>query len=260
MSPLPPLAPHQLLVLLVDVSVLLLLALCLGRLAARLGMPAIVGELLAGVVLGPSLLGHVLPDVYYWLFPRDQEQMHLLDGVAQVGVLLLVGIAGAHLDMGLLRRRRATAVRVSLGGLLFPLGLGAAAGAAAPASVIPPGQDRVVFVLFLGVAMCVSSIPVIAKTLSDMNLLHRDVGQLTLMAGMVDDAIGWFLLSVVSAMAVVGLQAGPLARSVALLVGFVVLAAAVGRYVVRWSLRLAARSAEPGPPLTAASSSSSSAR
>src|SRR2546422_4168349 len=120
-----------------------------------------------------------------------------------VGVVLLVGIAGAHLDLGDLPRRAASALRISLLGLVIPLLLGVAAGYYAPASLMPQ-HNRVVFGMFVGVAMCVTALPVIAKTLADMNLLHREVGQLTLTAGMFDDAVGWFLLSVVSAMATVG--------------------------------------------------------
>ena len=84
MHPVPPLAPHSLLVYLAAIAVLLAVARLLGRLAARIGMPAIVGELATGVILGPSLLLHVLPGALHWLFPADANQMHLLDGIAQV--------------------------------------------------------------------------------------------------------------------------------------------------------------------------------
>jgi K+:H+ antiporter len=251
-APVAPLAPHPLLVFLLQVAVLLLLALCLGKLASRLNMPAIVGELLAGVLIGPSLLGHAVPNLYHWLFPAVPEQVHLLDAVGQVAVLLLVGITGAQLDLSMLRRRGATAVRVSLAGLLVPLTLGVSFGYALPASQVPNTTHRVVFAVFLGVAMCVSAIPVISKTLSDMNLLHRDVGQLTLASGMVDDAVGWFLLSIVSAMATIGIAVGRIGLSVLYLFGFIAAAALVGRPITRVALRLAARSSEPGTTVATA--------
>jgi K+:H+ antiporter len=250
MTPIPPLAAAEVLTLIVQLAALLTVALLLGRLAVRIGMPALVGELLAGVVLGPSLLGHTAPGVYHWLFPSSPSQQHLLDAVAQFGVLLLVGIAGAHLDSGNLTRRGTTALRVSLFGLVIPLAAGVAAGYYAPASLMPH-HDRVVFGTFVGVAMCVTAIPVIAKTLADMNLLHREVGQLTLTAGMFDDTVGWFLLSVVSAMATVGLNRAALTRSVVYLVGFVVVAVLFGRYLVRGVLRLAGRSREDGTVIMA---------
>ncbi len=251
MTPVPPLAAGELLTLIVALGTLLSVALLLGRLAVRVGMPALVGELLAGVVLGPSLLGHTAPAVYRWLFPASPTQQHLLDAVGQFGVLLLVGIAGAHLDVANLARRGATALQISLFGLLIPLTAGVAAGYYAPSSLMPH-HNRVVFGTFIGVAMCVTAIPVIAKTLADMNLLHREVGQLTLTAGMFDDAVGWFLLSVVSAMATVGLDRTALIRSVVYLAGFVIVAGVFGRYLVRAVMRLAGRSTESGTSIMAA--------
>ncbi|MFY1616124.1 cation:proton antiporter [Micromonospora sp. WMMD736] len=251
-SPIMPLAGGQVVILLVQIASLLLLGLGLGRLVARFGLPPIVGELMAGVVLGPSLLGHAAPAVHDWLFPADPAQMHLLDAVAQIGVLLLVGVAGIELDTRIVRRRGTTAVRVSLGGLLIPIGLGILIGYLAPAVLVPDTTERPVFALFLAVAMCVTAIPVIAKTLADMKLIHRDVGQLIMTSGMVDDAVGWFLLSVVSAMATVGVRANQVALSLLLLVAFVVAAMVVGRPLVRGALRLAGRSTETGPTIVTA--------
>ncbi|MEU8432694.1 cation:proton antiporter [Streptomyces sp. NPDC029216] len=251
-APVPALAHDALLVLLLQLAVLLLLALSLGQLAARFKMPAIVGELLAGVLVGPSVLGHLLPGFAAWLLPRQPEQMHLLDAVGQLGVLLLVGVTGMELRVDLVRRRRATAARVSLAGLVLPLGLGIATGYLLPASLLPGGADPTVFALFLGVALCVSALPVIAKTLLDMNLLHREVGQLTFASGVIDDVIGWFLLSVVSAMATAGLTAGKLATSLLYPVAVVVAALLVGRPAIRLALRAAGRSPEPGPTVAVA--------
>ncbi|MDX6739594.1 cation:proton antiporter [Actinocorallia sp. A-T 12471] len=227
---------EQLLVFLLQVGALLALAVGLGALARRLGMPAIVGELCAGVLLGPSVADHLFPGFTAWLLPKDPGQFHLLDAAAQLGVLLLVGITGIQLDLGLLRRRGMTAARVSLFGLLVPLALGVGAGLLLPGSLLGEGADRNVFAFFLGVAMCVSAIPVIAKTLMDMGLLHRDVGQLTLTAGMFDDAVGWFLLSIVSAMATVGVTTGTVATSIGHL-GLVVVAAFLARPLLRRLLR-----------------------
>ncbi|MBP2336650.1 Kef-type K+ transport system membrane component KefB [Saccharothrix coeruleofusca] len=242
---------HVLLVFLLQLAVLLVVAFALGRLACRLGLPAVVGELLTGVLLGPSLLGHLAPGLSGWLLPRDPAQMHLLDAVAQLAVVLLVGITGVQLDLKVLRRRRATALRISLAGLLIPFAAGVGVGYLLHGHVSPGQPDRVVFALFLGVAMCVSAIPVISKTLSDMGLLHRDVGQLTLTAGMVDDAVGWLLLSVVSALA--GAHAlGAAGMSVLYLALFVALAGVAGRPLVRAALRVAARSPEAGPPVVVA--------
>ncbi|WP_372352435.1 cation:proton antiporter [Streptomyces sp. KL116D] len=251
-APVPTIPSHSLLVFLLQLAVLLLLAMALGQLAARFKMPAIVGELLAGVIVGPSILSHVWPGFADWLLPKDPGQMHLLDAVGQVGVVLLVGITGMELKFDLVKRRRTTAVRVSLAGLLLPLGLGVGVGFLLPSSLMPAGTDPKVFSLFLGVAMCVTAIPVIAKTLIDMNLLHRDVGQLTLAAGVIDDVVGWFLLSIVSAMATAGLSTGTFATSVLYPVGVVLVAWLVGRPLVKAALRAAGRSASAAPTVAVA--------
>jgi Kef-type K+ transport system membrane component KefB len=249
LSPPVPVGSHQLLIFLLQLVLLLVLAFCLGRIAERLSMPSIVGELLAGILLGPSLLGFVAPALSDWLMPTHTEQARMLDGAAQIGVLLLVGITGSYLDLSMLRRNRATAARISIAGLLVPLGLGIGLGCVLPGALIGAGTDRSVFALLLGVAMCVTAIPVIAKTLSDMRLLHRDVGQLTLAAGLIDDAVGWLLLAVVSATATVGLTVGYVSLSLLFLAGFVVLAFGVGRPVVGWLLRRVGRSRQPGPTI-----------
>ncbi|MQY03021.1 cation:proton antiporter [Actinomadura macrotermitis] len=235
----PPLPAHELLVFLLQVGVLLCLAHLLGRIAARFGLPAIVGELLAGVLLGPSLFGWLAPGAAGWLLPHRPEQAHLLDALGQIGVLLLVGLTGMEMDLALLRRRKGTALKVSLAGIVVPLlpGIALAYPLVAMLHVRTPDTD--VFALFLGVAMCVSAIPVIAKTLLDMNLIHRDVGQLTLASGMVDDAFGWFMLSVVSAMAVGGMTAGKAGTALLHLLLVVVAAVAAGRPLAGLLLRRA---------------------
>ena len=230
MTPLPAaLAGDPLLWFLLQIGLLLTLAVLMGRLANRCGMPAIVGELSTGLLLGPSLLGNVAPAVAGRLLPGTAESAHLLDAVGQLGVLLLVGLAATHVDFGMIRQRRAAAVRVSLGGLLVPFGLGMAMGYALPGRLLPAGVDRPLFALFLSVAMCVSAIPVIAKTLTDMRLLHRDIAQLALMASTLDDAAGWFMLSIVAALATSVLTAGAVLESLLVLTGFVLVAAVVVR-------------------------------
>ncbi|MBY8864143.1 cation:proton antiporter [Streptomyces sp. RCPT1-4] len=213
---------------LLQAGALLATAVVLGGLARRVGLPAIVGELSAGVLLGPSVLGAL----GIWDGPST-EQLHLLDAAGLLGVLLLVGCSGTELDLRMVRKRGATAARVSIGGLLIPLALGVAAGFVVPLSLLSPGGDRTVVALFLGVAMCVSAIPVIAKTLLDMNLLHRNVGQLTLTAAVIDDVFGWMMLSVVSAMATTGLRTGTVVGSALTIAAVVLFAAFVLRPLAR---------------------------
>jgi Kef-type K+ transport system membrane component KefB len=245
LAAVPPLAANTLLVFLVQVGTLLAVGVLLGRLASRLGMAAVVGELFAGVLLGPSVLGHAAPSVAAWLFPAHAGQFNMLDGIGLLGMLLLVGVTGMYIDVGLMRQMGARAGVVSLTSLVIPLGLGVACGLLLPAAILPASGDRTLFAAFLGVAMCVSAIPVIAKVLTELGLLHRDIGQLTLVAAGVDDAVGWLLLSIVAAMATTGVQAGTVVISVVTLAAILV-AAVLLHPLLRGILRATSRATEPG--------------
>lgn len=245
----PGITHHQMLVFMLQTGLLIAVAAGLGRVAVRLRMPPVVGELTAGVVLGPSLFGNVAPGLSHWLLPRDPEQMHLLSAVAQLGVLLLVAITGAHIDLALLGRKRRAIGLVSMGSVLLPLALGFALGFLLPGSLMGGTGGRTTFALFIGVAVAVSALPVIAKTLFDMGLLHRNVGQIIVGAAAVSDIVGWLLLSIVSAMATHGLRAGVVVESVAYLL--VVLAVTVvARPLVKRVLRPAERPGRPGAGLS----------
>ncbi|MFF7994508.1 cation:proton antiporter [Kitasatospora xanthocidica] len=250
-APVPGISHGHLLVLLVQVGTLLALATGLGRLALRLGLPAVVGELLAGIVVGPSVLGGAAPAVSDWLLPRNPEQMHLLGAISQLGVLLLVGITGAHIDLDLLRRKRGAVTWVSLGSVLLPMALGIGLGFLLPGSMLGKAGDRTTFALFIGVAVAVSALPVIAKILIDMRLLHRNVGQVIIGAAAVSDILGWLMLSVVSAMATEGLRAGVVAESVGCLLLVLAVTAFLARPLIGRLLRPVERAGN-GPELGAA--------
>ncbi len=249
--PVASLGGHSLLIFLLALAVLLGVALLFGRLARWLSLPAVAGELTAGVLLGPSVFGHAAPRLSNWLLPHVPGQMHLIDAIGELGVILLVGFAGISIDLGLLRRRAGTAARVGLGALLSPLAAGVAVGFALPATLVAGRTDRVTFAAFIGVAMCVSAIPVIVKTLLDMKLLHRNIGQLIISAATFDDIIGWLLLSFVSAMATSGLRAHHMLVAAGWLVGVCAFCLTLARPLTDQVLRLTTKSEDPGP-MTAA--------
>lgn len=242
----------ELLVFLVQFALLLVVALALGRVAMRLGLPTVVGELLAGIVVGPPLLRAVAPRASDWLWSGKNGQPQLLDVIAQTGMLLFVGVAAAHLDVRMLRRRGRTVATIGTAALILPLALGVATGFLLPKWLLGPHSDRLSFSLLVGVVMAVSAIPVIAKTLTDLGMLHRNVGQLTVAAAAGNDVVAWLVLSVVSGMTVGGFEGPSLAHSVLGLVGFLLAAALLGRPVARTALRLAGRAEGPGPVIATA--------
>ncbi|MFJ8083622.1 cation:proton antiporter [Streptomyces sp. NPDC096205] len=245
-APVAPLPGAALLVLLAQCAALLATATVLGRLAARCRLPAVTGELCAGIVLGPTVLPHVAPGVAQWLFPHDPAPVHLLDAVTQLGVLLFVGLTGIHCDLGLIRRSKREIAAVGLGGLTLPLLAGLGVGLLLPASMFGPTAEPAVRAGFLGVALCVSAIPVIAKILADLKLLHRDVAQLSLGAALLDDIAGWLLLSVVSMMATTGVRAGDLAVALTVVVAFLLASATVAPVALGAILRAVGRTGDQG--------------
>lgn len=196
-----PLGEHEVVVLLLQVCLLLATARGLGLLAQRMDLPSVVGELLAGVVLGPSLLGTISPSTFAALVPQEAAQFHLLEVVSLLGVLMLLVMTGMETDLELIASKGRNAAAISLFGIAVPFGTGVLMGQFLPEQFIADPSQRLVFSLFLGTAMGISAIPVIAKVLIEMNVVRRDIGQVTLAAGMIDDTIGWILLSLVAGMA-----------------------------------------------------------
>ncbi len=228
---------HNVLVFLAAFGVLLVAARGFGALAKRFGQPAVIGELGAGLVLGPSLLGRVAPDVEAWLFPPDAVQTAMLFTVAWLGVIFLLVVTGFETDLGLIRRLGRAAGVVSTGSLVVPIAGGLAVGALMPATFLG-SDDRVGFALFMGAALSISSLPVIAKILTDMGYLRRDFGQLTLAAGMANDVVGWIALGVISGMVSAGVISLSGVGLTLLGVGaFFVVAFTVGQRLVDLSFR-----------------------
>src|SRR6266550_4230332 len=233
-----PLGGHELLLLLVQFGLLLLVARTLGEVAKRFRLPSVVGELLAGVVLGPSLLGAVAPGVFHTIFPSRPEQVHLLEAVSWLGVLMLLILTGLETDLELIARKGKGALGISLGGILLPFVSGVALGFVIPGALVARADQRGVFALFVGTAMSISAIPVIAKVLMDMDLIRRDIGQITLAAGMIDDTTGWILLSVVAGLAARGVvDPASVGKSIASVLIVLTLSLTVGRSLVAALIR-----------------------
>ena len=229
---------HQLLVFWAALFVILVVARMLGALMQRIGQPAVVGELAAGLVLGPSLLGRVAPDAANWLFPADDVQTGMLFTVGWLGVLLLLVATGFETDLKLIGRLGRAATAVSAGSLILPAVAGFAVGWAIPSQFVGDDSSRYVFALFFAAALSISSLPVIAKILSEMGLMRRNFGQLTLAAGMVNDVIGWVALGFIAGLAQAGgVKLDKLAFTVVGLLVFFLLAFTLGQRLVDASLR-----------------------
>lgn len=240
------LTSDQLLVFWTSLTLLLVVAHGLGALARRLGQPSVVGELAAGIVLGPSVLGAVAPGTHARLFGDDPVQHGLLLAVSWIGVVLLLVVTGFETDLKLLRRLGRASAGVATGSLVVPLAGGAILGWALPQAFLGADAARSSFVLFIAVALSISALPVIAKVLFDLELMRRDLGQITIAAGMTNDLIGWVLLGVVAGLASTdGFSVLTLVRSIGGLAVFVVLAFTAGQRGVDRLLRVVRAAGRP---------------
>ncbi len=166
----------------------------LGELARWMGMPMVVGEIAAGIVLGPTVFGRLAPHAQGWLFPSGTVQS-MIGGYTTVAVVLLLVVVGVEVDLGVLRSRGRSAALTGFLGLVLPFVSGVALGFLLPESDLIDPARRTTVALFLGVALSISALPVIAKTLLDLGLFKTDVGLLVMASAMIDDLAGWLALS-----------------------------------------------------------------
>ncbi len=229
--------------LLLAMAVILASCAVVGALLRRVRQPAVVGEILVGVLLGSSVLGAVWPEAGRWLFPG--EVMPTLGGLAQLGVILFVFVAGMELDTRLVRTRSSVAVVVSHVSIAVPFLMGVALATTLHERFAPKGVGFVPFALFLGVSMSVTALPVMARILSDLHMMRTDVGAIALTCALVDDVTAWSLLALVVAFATFSSTVGFLATVTMAVVFTLVLAGGVRPFLQRLATTPYAHMREP---------------
>jgi Kef-type K+ transport system membrane component KefB/nucleotide-binding universal stress UspA family protein len=236
--PIATLPGHAVYLLLIQLAVLVATTRLGAELAKRFGLPAVVGELAGGIVVGPTVFGHYAPGAFAVLFPPSVEQFHLLDAFSSVGMTLLLLLTGLETDVRLLRNLGRAALIASVMGMVLPFVLGFGLGYVTPARFLTDPSHRILFSLFLATAMSISAMPVIAKILVDLDLTKRNIGLVILSAGVVDDTVGWLILSLIAGAATHGVvRVGDLGLTIAMLVGFMLIAVFVLYPVLRVAIR-----------------------
>jgi Kef-type K+ transport system membrane component KefB len=181
--------------LLLQVGVILFVARVVGWLLRRIHQPQVIGEMLAGILLGPSLLGWLFPEAALALFPP--ESLGFLSALSQLGVVLFMFIMGLEVDPQLLRSRGRAAVVTSQAGILVPFVLGSLLGLFLYPRLSDDGVVKAHFVLFMGTAMSITAFPVLARIMNERGLSSTNVGTMALACAAADDVAGWSLLAVV---------------------------------------------------------------
>jgi len=220
--------PHRLFHLLVALAAIV----AVGRLLAiplkYLGQPPVIGEVLAGIMLGPSLLGRLWPGVESALLP--DSLVPILDGVAQLGVMLYMFVVGLEFSGARLAGQRRAVVGISHASIIVPFLLGSALALPLHARFAGPGVSFTAFALFLGVAMSITAFPVLARILADHSLAETSLGEMALACAAADDATAWCLLAL--AVSVTRAETTSMASMLALSAVYVAIMLAVVRPLV----------------------------
>jgi Kef-type K+ transport system membrane component KefB/mannitol/fructose-specific phosphotransferase system IIA component (Ntr-type) len=215
-------------------AVLLGTAKLAGELMQKLGQPSVLGEIIAGILLGPTLLGHFRPQIYAALFPSTGAMPIVLETVTTIGVVFFLLTAGLEIDLRSIFRQGKSALLVSFFGVIIPFALGFSAAGAFPRFLgAEAGASRLIFALFVGTALSISALPVIAKILMDLNLIRTEMGTVVMSSAMFDDLVGWILFSMILGMMNTGSHSfGGVKRTILLVAAFTLLALTLVRWLI----------------------------
>src|SRR5205823_6999318 len=210
----------------------------LGEIMNRIGQPSVMGMLLGGIMLGPSVLGVPWPDLQHAVFPRTAEQKAMLDGVSQYGILLLLLLTGMETDLKLVRTVGKASLSISVTGVAIPFICGFVLGQFLPEWLLPHPDQRLLTSLFLGTALSISSIKIVAAIVREMGFTRRNLGQIIVASAICEDSIGWVIIAIIFGLA----QAGAIdlmstAKSVLGTAVFLVASFTFGRRIVYFLIR-----------------------
>ncbi|MCU0449223.1 MAG: cation:proton antiporter [Bernardetiaceae bacterium] len=193
---------HPLALLILQVLAILFFARVLGIVATYLGQPTVIGEIVAGIVLGPSLVGQFFPEVTAWLFPA--ASLGQLQALSQVGLLLFMFTVGMELDVSVFRRQAQAAVIVSHASIVFPYFLGTGLAYFLYEAYAPPQVSFLAFGLFMGIAMSITAFPVLARIMQERGMTKTSLGALVVACAAADDVTAWCILAAVIAIVKAG--------------------------------------------------------
>src|SRR5262252_6764940 len=201
-----------------------------GGLFRRIGQPLVCGEIAAGLILGPSFFGGMFPALFHRVFDPSVSQIFSL--LSQIGLILLMFLIGLEFDFDHLRNNRGTALAISSAGILLPFTLGFLVGRFMH-STLHLGGSWIHLSLFMAAAMSITAIPILGRIMVDLNINRTRIGSLTISAAAADDASGWIILTLVTAMARSDFNPVKLALMVIETVGFAVFMVLVVRPLLK---------------------------
>jgi Kef-type K+ transport system membrane component KefB len=232
---------EDLIILLLAISTMLILSRIVAELGKRFKLPVVMGELLVGIALGPTILGTLYPAAYDYLFPlaTNAKVGYALDGIFSLSVIMLLFVAGMEVDLPLVLRQGKTAIYTGFLGMVFPFFTGFAVAWWLPEvfGIGTAPETKLIFALFLGTALSISALPVIARILMDMNIFKTQIGMVIIASAMFNDLVGWLVFSVILSMSGHG---GQNTMSLGYTIGYVIAFGAfmlfIGRRLINYAL------------------------
>ena len=188
-------------IFLIQILVLILVGRVLGEFMQRMGQPAVTGQLIAGILLGHSVFGVLWPDAQHWMFPSGHEQKAMLDGISQLGILMLLLLTGMETDLVWCDGSVTPQSVFQATGIIIPFVCGFVLGEFLPDSMLPRPELRIITSLFLGTALSIASIKIVAMVIREMNFMRRNLGQIIVASAIIDDSIGWIIISIIFSLA-----------------------------------------------------------
>jgi Kef-type K+ transport system membrane component KefB/mannitol/fructose-specific phosphotransferase system IIA component (Ntr-type) len=246
---MPHLSAHDVMIMFLALAVILGSAKIMGEIMRKLNQPSVLGEILAGILLGPTVFGHFRPQLYDAIFPATGNLPIVLETITTLGVVLFLLTAGLEIDLRSIFRQGRSAILVSSLGVIIPFAFGCSAAWFFPEFFHAAQRaDLRIFALFVGTALSISALPVIAKILMDLNLLRSEMGTVVMSSAMFDDLVGWILFSMILGMMHGGMDSfAGVKRTVVLVFGFVIVALTVVRWLIDKILpRIQAHTSWPG--------------
>jgi Kef-type K+ transport system membrane component KefB/mannitol/fructose-specific phosphotransferase system IIA component (Ntr-type) len=195
------LSTQEITIFLLCVAVMLFFSRTFGELLRKLKQPMVIGEIIAGIVLGPTIFGALFPELFGNLFQNSSSVNIALQGITLLAVVMLLLVSGLEVDLTLAIRQGKTASLISLIGILFPFTIGFLAAWWFPYQLgITNPNLHLAFSLFVGIALSITALPVVARTLMDLNIFKTEIGLLIIASAMFDDLVGWISFSIILAM------------------------------------------------------------
>lgn len=228
------LSHSDLIVFLLSLSTMLLFSRILAELGKKLKLPIVMGELVVGIILGPTILGMIYPELYEFLFPKFGRVPAALDGIFSISVIFLLFVAGMEVQLSLVLKQGKIAVYTSTFSMIIPFFTGFAVAWYFPEvfGIRSSQEEKFLFALFFGTALSISALPVIARILSDMNLFKTPVGMLIIASAMFNDLIGWLIFSLILSLAGKGTDTMGLGYTIAYILVFGLFMLTIGKKII----------------------------